>query len=181
MDIPPKDIDGIRRRLDAGSQPEPNSGCLLWTGYINRDGYGRLRVGRKKMLAHRVAWLLDHSIPSGMCVLHRCDVPSCINIRHLFLGTRDVNNKDMALKGRGTRSKRGFPYGVQPSGSRYMTHIKRDGISIYLGTYDTVDDAAAAVACFRATGARKTVMRSALPTTNKHPEPVSSPVGGRQI
>lgn len=39
-------------------------------------------------------------IPKGKCVLHRCDNPACINIDHLFLGTKAMNNWDMIAKGR---------------------------------------------------------------------------------
>jgi len=49
--------------------------------------------------AHRVAWELEHGpIPEGMCVLHQCDTPRCV--RHLFLGTKLQNIRDMIAKGR---------------------------------------------------------------------------------
>jgi hypothetical protein len=42
-----------------------------------------------------------------MCVLHRCDTPTCVNPDHLFLGTRTDNNADKEQKGR-TRGKWGI-------------------------------------------------------------------------
>lgn len=53
------------------------------------------------MQAHRQAWLdAGREIPPGLCVLHRCDVPACVNVEHLFLGTRTDNFKDSVNKGR---------------------------------------------------------------------------------
>lgn len=75
--------------------------CWQWTGSTHRrEGYGVIRVGRQ-ILAHRISWILHHgAIPGGMCVLHRCDNPSCTNPDHLFLGTQADNLADMRAKGR---------------------------------------------------------------------------------
>lgn len=84
--------------------PEPNSGCWLWllsTNNSKRGDYGRAWVDGEYEGAHRWAYrLFIGSIPEGLYVLHRCDTPSCVNPRHLFLGTALDNNRDRARKGR---------------------------------------------------------------------------------
>jgi hypothetical protein len=68
---------------------EPMSGCWLWEGIVDKDGYGKLWHGRKSYRAHRFSWILHHGeIPLGMSVLHKCDTPPCVNPAHLFLGSR---------------------------------------------------------------------------------------------
>lgn len=65
-----------------------------------------MRIGGKQRLAHRVSWELSNGpIPggvgySGTCVLHKCDVPACVNPEHLFLGTQSDNVADRDAKGR---------------------------------------------------------------------------------
>lgn len=72
--------------------------CIEWDGWKWASGYGR--VGWHGY-AHREAWMAVHGpIPFGMCVCHRCDNPSCVNVTHLFLGTHDDNMKDRQAKGR---------------------------------------------------------------------------------
>lgn len=87
--------------------PEPNTGCLLWTRPAARKGYGQLNWRGRICKAHRLAYeLANGSIPSGMCVLHACDTPACVNPEHLFLGTVADNNADMFAKGRHARGER---------------------------------------------------------------------------
>ena len=79
-------------------------GCWLWTGARCPKGYGSIGLGGYKgghIKAHRLSWQIKNGpIPEGMCVLHRCDVPSCVNPEHLFLGTVAENNRDRERKGR---------------------------------------------------------------------------------
>lgn len=79
----------------------PFSGCWIFTGSVNNHGYGYFMVNSKKVKAHRASWILHRSeVPEGLFVLHHCDVPSCVNPNHLFLGTRKDNSQDMVSKRR---------------------------------------------------------------------------------
>lgn len=75
--------------------------CWEWIGLKNPSGYGEFRVDGIHWLAHRYSWWLHRGpIPDGLCVLHRCDFPPCVNPDHLWLGTRTDNHADMIRKGR---------------------------------------------------------------------------------
>lgn len=79
----------------------PFAGCWLWTGAINKYGYGKVKENRKHLTAHRWSWTIHRgAIPEGLHVLHRCDVPGCVNPSHLWLGTNVDNDKDKREKGR---------------------------------------------------------------------------------
>lgn len=79
----------------------PSSGCWPWVGSVNGDGYGSVRVGPTSVLSHRAAYFLANGeLPSGQCVCHQCDNPSCCNPAHLFLGDHAGNMRDMKEKGR---------------------------------------------------------------------------------
>ena len=93
--------------------PEPFSGCWLWLGAVNRNGYGTWSGDK----AHRISWRLHQGeIPKGLYVCHRCDVKNCVNPAHLFLGTPGDNMRDMCVKGRGV-----FPRGERNGRSKLMT------------------------------------------------------------
>ncbi len=85
--------------------PEARTGlgpCWLWRGVLKPNGYGNFgRARSDTVYAHRFSFELTRSrIPAGLCVLHRCDVRSCVRPDHLFLGTQRDNAEDRDAKGR---------------------------------------------------------------------------------
>lgn len=76
-------------------------GCRVWLGASVPRGYGVIHHNRRQTYVHRLAWIIAHGeIPAGQFVLHRCDVPACFNVDHLFLGSPRDNTRDMLSKGR---------------------------------------------------------------------------------
>lgn len=77
--------------------------CWHWTAARTPDGYGSFGIRRLQhttIPAHRLAWLLVHGpIAENLFVCHACDVPSCCNPSHLFLGTVRDNALDASKKG----------------------------------------------------------------------------------
>ena len=64
--------------------PEPNSGCWLWLGSLDQDGYGLININKLLRRAHRAFYeLLKGEIPSGLQLDHLCRVRCCVNPDHL--------------------------------------------------------------------------------------------------
>lgn len=60
-----------------------DTGCWLWNGRKNGDGYGIFIYGKEQM-AHRVAYILaSRDVPAGKCLDHLCRNRSCVNPAHL--------------------------------------------------------------------------------------------------
>lgn len=95
------------------SQPVTESGCWVWCGYLMNNGYGGVRSGKNITYAHRLSYkLFKGDIPSGLHILHQCDVRACVNPAHLRAGTNQDNIRDSMVKGRRKRAYKPRPYMV---------------------------------------------------------------------
>ena len=131
----------------ARTEPLLWSGCIIWTGTLDRGGYGKLRVNGRMVKAHRYAWEREHGpIPDGMFIDHRCWQPSCVNVDHLRLATPQENQQTRS----GATPGRGLPRGVYPSGRRYRAVVQSGGQYHWLGSFGTVEEASAAAQAKRA-------------------------------
>lgn len=80
-------------KIDKTSSP---TGCWLWLGYKDSNGYGKIGFNFKAILAHRLSYTFYVTvIPKGMLIRHMCHTPSCVNPEHLKVGTHKDNAQDM--------------------------------------------------------------------------------------
>jgi len=97
-----KEADSVFEYIELRYTVDQDTGCWIWNGVKDGGGYGRvhyIKYGFRS--AHRLSYnTYKGTIPENVCVCHKCDVRSCVNPDHLFLGTNIDNLKDRDSKGR---------------------------------------------------------------------------------
>lgn len=101
---------------------DKETGCWIWQGWKNENGYGRVEFGGKKYYAHRLYYhLLVSTIRHYDVIMHRCDNPACVNPEHLVKGSHSDNHKDMVEK---SRNARGSKHGISKLNEISAVEIK---------------------------------------------------------
>ena len=113
----------VRERLMTHSIPEPNTGCWLWTGALEGDGYGLMKVNRRMVRAARASYeTFVGPIPEGLTIDHLCRQRCCINPEHL----EPVTNRENILRSDGVTAnnarKTHCPHGHPLSGENLYLH-----------------------------------------------------------
>lgn len=112
-------------------------------GYVDRrSGYRCLRVSGGKLYIHRITWeLLRGKIPDGLEIDHINGDRSDNRIDNLRVVNRALNQRN---KCRRSNTATVFP-GVTPTASgRYSVRYTVDGVTTYIGSFDSADQAIAA-------------------------------------
>lgn len=75
--------------------------CIEWTKAKDKAGYGVSWFNGKWIRAHQKAYIQANGpVPTGLVIRHTCDNRSCINPKHLILGTYKQNSQDMVDRNR---------------------------------------------------------------------------------
>lgn len=120
----------VWERIEKYTMPEPNSGCWLWTGACDNDGYARITIGslkdnsKRSAVVSRLVCEKIHGLPDNMLALHKCDNPNCINPDHIYPGTQKQNTKDCIDRNRRTQIKRGEENNMAVLKPEEVLHIR---------------------------------------------------------
>ena len=107
-------------KVDIRSEEE----CWQWKGWCDEEGYGRFKMNGKGERASRaIVKLMGQIIPKGEWVLHKCDNPTCVNPKHLYVGTPSQNSMDRENRKRG-RPLIGSNNGYNKLDENKVTEIK---------------------------------------------------------
>lgn len=78
--------------------------CIISFKGKDSRGYPCVRINGRVFKEHRLVYARHNNTTLadmvGLVVMHTCDNPSCINPKHLKLGTHADNMADMSNKGR---------------------------------------------------------------------------------
>lgn len=130
----PEAASAAWRRVQKYIEPEPNTGCWLWTGSLFGSGYALTRFGGGKIRVHRLAYeQAVGPIPVGLVIDHLCRVRACVNPAHMEPVTVRENtmrgNSPTVLLSRSGRCKQGH---VQTGAWRCRICRVRSNASCYL-------------------------------------------------
>ena len=87
----------LRERLLSRLIIEPETGCLIWPGACNSDGYGHMFTAGRPQHVHRLMYeMFSAPVPAGMELDHLCRVRHCASPAHLEPVTHAENNRRAA-------------------------------------------------------------------------------------
>ena len=115
------------------------NGCVLWQGRVQWTGYAQASYRGRNLQLHRKLYELIKGVElrRDQDVCHSCDVRHCVNMDHLWIGSRSENMYDAISKGRHpeaaqTHCWRGHEYN---EANTYHTGVSRQCKACHIGRH----------------------------------------------
>ena len=89
---------GVMKQFWNNVEMSNKNECWEWKLHTDKDGYGRVRIGKKTTGAHRIAFMLSSPEIDITNLVIR---PKCCNPKHLCCGTQADNVQDRVDRKRG--------------------------------------------------------------------------------
>lgn len=82
----------VKDRLSAHTYFEPNTGCWIWMGTWDKDGYGKVHFRGQTIRVHQASFaLFQGRLRRGREIDHTCNIRACWNPAHLEDVSRACN------------------------------------------------------------------------------------------
>lgn len=118
---------------NAGSLVNAKNGYICWS----------VRVNKVSLLCHRIVWMLhnDSDIPDGYFVDHKDGVRANNHPSNLRLATPVQNQANSKIRIDNSIRIKGVSVNKK-SPNKFSAYVQHNNIKIYLGSFDSGDDAA---------------------------------------
>lgn len=144
---PPKEIELLREAL----QYDADTGEFKWrirgggtaqpgarAGSTSAKGYVKIQWKERAVKARRLAWWMHYGVWPSACIDHINGVRDDNRIANLRLATKAQNAQNIRLPRKD--NKCGY-LGVYARGGRWRAEIQAEGRTVYLGVFDTPQEA----------------------------------------
>jgi hypothetical protein len=126
-----------------GDKMHRDGECLIWTGAKGGTGYGMVNRDGRAWHVHRILYELQHGpLPPKWVVDHICRNRACVELTHLRACTHKDNMRHRAsLPSNNTSGARGVSLYRAGKTKPWEAHITVDDKKLYLGRYETFNEA----------------------------------------
>ena len=135
-------------RIAAKVMRDESTGCLVWIGATNADGYAQISVNNRHEYVHRlVLEAAMGTLPIGSVVDHTCRNRACVEVGHLHAVTQKQNLENQSSAGYGTSGHRGVSWCAQTG--LWKVRVNHNKRPYWGGRYVSLDAATNAAVALR--------------------------------